>query len=112
MPPPTPSSPASVPDSNPVAAIASASPANHTESVICSIDAGTFLQHRPDSGIDQFAVQAGTSTPGAIAMATGACHTRRLPPRHPGVPLPLITDPCFWLLAIPAVLLTGISKGG
>jgi uncharacterized membrane protein YfcA len=26
--------------------------------------------------------------------------------------LPLVTDPIFWALAIPAVLLTGISKGG
>lgn len=26
--------------------------------------------------------------------------------------MPLITDPLFWLLAIPAVLLSGISKGG
>lgn len=36
-------------------------------------------------------------------------------PSQPVIPapaLPVITDPLFWMLAIPAFLLTGISKGG
>jgi uncharacterized membrane protein YfcA len=40
----------------------------------------------------------------------GAWHTRAPVLRHPGPAL--ITDPIFYALAIPAVLLTGISKGG
>lgn len=38
------------------------------------------------------------------------CHTRWSQQRHPA--LPFLTDPWFYVLAIPAVLITGISKGG
>jgi uncharacterized membrane protein YfcA len=42
-----------------------------------------------------------------------ACHIARAASRHPGNPvLPIIADPWFWALAIPAVLITGITKGG
>lgn len=39
-----------------------------------------------------------------------AWHTRTPLQRHPA--LPFLTDPWFYALAIPAVLITGISKGG
>lgn len=40
----------------------------------------------------------------------GAWHTQGPPHRHPA--LSFVTDPWFYALAIPAVLVTGISKGG
>jgi len=40
----------------------------------------------------------------------GAWHTQAPPHRHPA--LAFVTDPWFYALAIPAVLVTGISKGG
>lgn len=45
-----------------------------------------------------------------MGAGDGAWHTQASPPRHPA--LPFVTDPWFYLLAIPAVLITGISKGG
>ncbi len=45
-----------------------------------------------------------------MGATKGAWHTQASPTRHPA--LPFILDPWFYILAIPAVLITGISKGG
>lgn len=45
-----------------------------------------------------------------MGAGEGPWHTQGPPSRHPA--LPIVTDPWFYALAIPAVLITGISKGG